>query len=420
MSLSKKSIIYLISNISNAAIPFLLLPILTRMLSPAEYGQVVMFQTLIAGLAGFIGLNSIAAASRKYYDSDMEQLELAKYNGACIQIFIVSFCFLWLLLLLFKSKFEHYFSIPADWVAIAIVVGSLNFMLQMRLVQWQVRGMAIKFGLLQVSNSFLIMILSLLFVVELEYGAQGRINAQLIAQLIIAFVALYLLVKDNLIYFSVWNGSYIKDALKFGVPLIPHIFAMFLLSSVDRFFISSSMGMDTAGIYMAVIQISMVFTLLFDALNKAYIPFLFNLLSENRRCKKYKVVKYTYVYFLFLILIIPVPFFIGPWLIKLVAGESYDVSPMLVGFICIGQVFSGMYLMVTNYIFYAKKTIALSIITVSTAVVHIILLLCLIPTLGVQGAAFAFALSMFIRFVITWFKAAKSVSMPWLIFRYKV
>ncbi|EIQ9127591.1 polysaccharide biosynthesis protein, partial [Escherichia coli] len=49
MSLLKISSIYLFSNILNALIPFLLLPILTHNLTPNEYGQVAMFQTLISG-----------------------------------------------------------------------------------------------------------------------------------------------------------------------------------------------------------------------------------------------------------------------------------------------------------------------------------------------------------------------------------
>ena len=67
MSLLKISSIYLFSNILNALIPFLLLPILTHNLTPNEYGQVAMFQTLISGVAALTGLNTIGAANRKYF-----------------------------------------------------------------------------------------------------------------------------------------------------------------------------------------------------------------------------------------------------------------------------------------------------------------------------------------------------------------
>src|SRR5690606_34839927 len=67
-SLASGASIYLLSNILNAALPFALLPILTRYLGPAQYGEVAMFQTFLATLAAFTGLSVQGAAARKYYD----------------------------------------------------------------------------------------------------------------------------------------------------------------------------------------------------------------------------------------------------------------------------------------------------------------------------------------------------------------
>lgn len=65
----RNSTIYLASNIINALVPFLLLPILTRYLTPDEYGQIAMFQTLITALAALTGLNAVGAANRKFYEN---------------------------------------------------------------------------------------------------------------------------------------------------------------------------------------------------------------------------------------------------------------------------------------------------------------------------------------------------------------
>lgn len=73
----KSTSVYFLANILNAVIPFLLLPILTRYLSVEEYGQIAMFQLLIGGLAGFVGLNTVGAAGRKFYDKNISKSELA-------------------------------------------------------------------------------------------------------------------------------------------------------------------------------------------------------------------------------------------------------------------------------------------------------------------------------------------------------
>lgn len=73
--------VYLVANILNAIIPFALLPVLTRYLSPEEYGQVAMFQTLLGALMAFIGLSMQGAAGRKFYDGSLGKDDLAEYIG---------------------------------------------------------------------------------------------------------------------------------------------------------------------------------------------------------------------------------------------------------------------------------------------------------------------------------------------------
>ena len=80
----------------------------------------------------------------------------------------------------------------------------------------------------------------------------------------------------------------------------------------------------------------------------------------------------------------------------------------------LGQVFNGMYLMVTNYIFFSKRTGLLSIATMFSGVVNLVLLLILIRQFGLEGAAYAFCISMGLRFLLTWFVAQKRHPMPWL------
>lgn len=227
MSLAKSSLIYLISNIINALIPFLLLPILTRLLSPAEYGQVAMFQILVAGLAAFVGLNTVGAANRKFYEHNNSLKALGLYNGACLQILLGSMIIVFILCVLFSELLVSYLSIPVNWIYSAVLLSSFNFILNLRLGQWQIRGEAIKFGALQISNSLFNMGLSLLLVLSLHHGAQGRIDAQIIAAGLSTFVAVYLLMKDGLVHLYSLRVDYIKQALQFGIPLIPHVFGFF-------------------------------------------------------------------------------------------------------------------------------------------------------------------------------------------------
>ncbi|KOE84884.1 polysaccharide biosynthesis protein [Vibrio alginolyticus] len=413
MTLVKNSTIYLLSNIINAVIPFLLLPVLTRYLTPSEYGQVAMFQMLVSGLAAFVGLNAVGAANRKFYDSDCSPTLLREFNGICFQILIVSTGVLFLIGFLFTDILVYFLSIPSYWIYAALMFSASSFVVSLRLGQWQIRGEAFRYGVLQISNSLLNMLLSLLFVVSLKYGSQGRVDGQVIAIVLCAIAATVSLYKDKLIKLLVLRPEAIKFALNFGVPLIPHIFGFFLLSSVDRFVINQKLGLSDAGIYMVAVQISLAFNIVFDAINKAFVPWLFEILKRDQWYEKVKVVRATYIYFILIIVVSPLPFIFGPWLLVLIAGEEYRDAGKVIGWLCLGQIFGGMYLMVTNYIFYAKKTMQLSLVTISSGLLNVGLLFLLIESFGLQGAAMAFVLSKLIQFLGTWFLAAQVVTMPW-------
>nr|WP_233462259.1 oligosaccharide flippase family protein [Photobacterium carnosum] len=409
----KGASVYLVSNILNAVIPFLLLPILTRYLSPAEYGQIAMFQTLLAGIGTFIGLNAIGAANRKFYDGDIDEIFLRQFNGSCIQILIVSGFIAFIGILLFKNQLSEFLAIPTSWILAAVVISVFGFITSMRLGQWQIRSQAKWFGILQVSSSLINMLLSLVFVIVLTQGAQGRIDAQVITGILAAIIALIWLYKDKLLQVKVWKPQYIKEALLFGIPLIPHHVGFFLISAVDRFVINQKLGLSEAGIYMVAIQLSSAMAIVFDAINKAYVPWLFEKLKLDDNEDKKIIVKYTYIYFVIALLVGGIAFIIGPFFITLIAGEKYKEAGGFIGFLCLGQAFGGMYLMVTNYIFYSKKTGNLAIVTIVTGCVNLFLLFILIGYLGIIGAAIAFCISKFIQFILTWILANYSVKMPW-------
>ncbi|MCA6417299.1 MAG: oligosaccharide flippase family protein, partial [Cytophagales bacterium] len=56
-NLLKSSFVFTASNALNSAIPFLLIPVLTRYLSPSDYGIVSIFQVVATMLISFAGLN---------------------------------------------------------------------------------------------------------------------------------------------------------------------------------------------------------------------------------------------------------------------------------------------------------------------------------------------------------------------------
>lgn len=407
------SAVYLISNILNAIIPFALLPVLTRYLSPEEYGEVAMFQTLVGALAAFVGLSVRGTAVRKFYDSDMGESELAEFIGACVQILLITTLISLMVMLAFSSQFSEWTGLRPQWIGFAVLVAASNALIQLRLGQWQVRKQSIKYGFLQVARSLLNVTLSLGLVVVLLKGADGRISAQVWTTAFFAIIAGWLLKRGRLLIFFRWRPQFIRDALKFGVPLIPHVGGAFLLASIDRFVINSELGLAQTGIYMVAVQFAAALALIFDAVNKAYVPWLFERLKRDEKSEKLQIVRYTYGWYALILCGAGLAFVIGPWLVTFVAGEQYARAGDVIGWLALGQVFGGMYLMVTNYIFFSKRTGLLSLATIVSGLINVALLFLFIGTFGLEGAAYSFCIAMATRFLLTWLVAQKRHPMPW-------
>lgn len=417
-SFIKNSSIYVFSSIASAAIPFILLPILTRYLSPVEYGQVAMFTLFTTALAALVGLSVHGAANRRFFEDDTTKEELARFNGNCFFILLASALTALVVLLIIDSYLASYLDIPYEWIYLGLLSVFCSFILSLRLGQWQIRGKAKHYGILQISNAIVVLIFSLLFVVFFEFGALGRIYGIVVTSIIVGILAMVTLINDKLVHFK-YNRDDINYALSFGIPLIPHVLGGFLLLSIDRLLINKELGLEMTGIYMVAVNLGAALNIIFNSINKAYSPWLFAQLIVAKQATKKTIVKNTYIYFVFLILMAFLSFYVASPVLKLIVGEQFHQAADILPLIITGQVFLGMYFMVTNYIYYVKKTKYLSYITVSSGGINVTLLLFLIPLYGISGAAMSFLIANLWQFLCTWLISAKLYKMPWIFGEYK-
>lgn len=410
--LFSNSAFYLAANIARSAVPFAMLPILTRYLNPTEYGQVAMFQLLVSALSAVTGVSVHGAANRRYYDAGVSKRELALYLGSCLQILLISTLITFTAVLLMQRQLSDWLGLRSEWVYWAAVVSSATFAINLRLGQWQIRGAALQYGILQVAQSIATVVLAIVLVVGLNRGGAGRIEAQIWVTPLFAIISLGLLLRSGLLRFN-WRPDQLKDALAFGAPLIPHVAGLFLLSAADRFVIKTISGLRDAGIYMVALQLTTVMSVVYDAINKAYVPWLYDRLAHGSLEDKRKIVRWTYYHFAISIFASGAAFLVGPKIVSILAGRAYQGAGELVGWLALGQAFSGMYLMVTNYVFFSKRTGMLSLSTITSGCLNVLLLFVLVRRYGLIGAAWAFAAAMAFRFALTWWIAHRRHPMPW-------
>jgi O-antigen/teichoic acid export membrane protein len=412
--LFKNTFIYTSANVINKAIPFFLLPIMTRYLTPTDYGIVAMFRVLLGFVSPFTGLSVHGAISRQYFE---KEIDLPTYITNCIYILFCSTAIVSLIVYLFSEHISAISSFSIEWLWVVIVVSFLSFIIKIVLVLWRVRAKPIYYAVFNLLHIALNASLSIWLVVVLSYGWGGRILGQFYSIIVFAIISILVLWKEKWIKFS-FNKAYIQNALMFGVPLIPHAFGGFIITMTDRIFITNMVGIADTGIYTVGYQIGMIINLLAHSFNLAWIPWLYGKLKENDEVVKRKIVKFTYSYFVIIIILAVILSVIAPIFLKVFVGKAFTDSGRFVIWIALGYAFKGMYFMVTNYIIYVQKTFYLALITFSTAVINIVLTYFFISFYGTIGAAQATTVSYFISFVLTWVIAAKVYKMPWTLRRY--
>lgn len=415
--ISKKALsngsVFLFSNILNASIPFLLLPILTRVLTPDDYGVVAMFAIFLTFINAFVGLSVHGAINVQYFKLDSEKF--AEYVTSCLILLVVSATITFLIVFLVGGFFEELVGIPHRWMLIAVVVSFFQFFVSIRLVIWVVTGSAINYGAFQISQTTLNAGLSLFLVVYFGLMWEGRLLGQSIAIITFGLLALVLMYKAGYIKAPRNAGENITDALKFGIPLIPHAIGAFVIYSTDRVVISNLLDVTAVGVYMVGLQIGQAMGLVSDSLNKVYSPWLMGNLS-NKKIDKEKVVFNTYLAMLTLLVAGLVWYFLALFLLPYLVGEEFQESAGILLYMCLGFSLTGLYYLVTNYIFYSKKTQFLAVITFFCGALNVPLTYYLVSLHGLKGAAIAFLTIQTLFFVLTWILAAKVFPMPWLYF----
>jgi O-antigen/teichoic acid export membrane protein len=255
--------------------------------------------------------------------------------------------------------------------------------------------------------------LTLWLVVGCGMAWMGRIEAHLFTMIVFGCFGLYLLYRSGWLKFT-FSKEYIRNALNFGVPLIPHALGGAIMTMTDRFFITNMVGIGETGIYSVGYQIGMIIGLIENSFNQAYVPWLYNKLKENDTKMKMFIVKITYIYFILMIFLVITLALIAPCLLRYFVGDKFSGASVYVFWIALGYAFNGMYKMVVNYIFYVEKTYILAWITLFCCLSNVGLNYILIKLNGPVGAAQAAALTFLLSFIVTWVLSNRVYKMPWL------
>lgn len=413
--LLKSSLIYTFCDAINKAVPFIILPLLSYYLTPGDYGIVANFGVLLSIVTILIGLSVEGVIGVNFYKITKE--ELSKYIFNSLTLIIASTGIIFLFSYFFKYSIYSSLKIPYKYILLLILMAFSTTLTTINLALWRLEEKPFRFGVYQISQTILNVVISLLLVISFKMGWIGRIQGMFISAIIFGCFSLYLLFKRG--YLQVKFDKTIRIAiLSFSIPLIPHGLSLWFRSGIDRLYITNMYGEAANGLYATGFQFGIFITFLCMAFNNAFVPYLYKSLSEKDYEKlqqnKEKLKKITFVGMITLAGLSVFFYFVSIFILETFFSNNYLDSKEYIFWAILSQMFQGFYLFFVNYIFFVKKTKSLALITFSVAMLQVILSYIMLHLWGPIGAAYSTVVVSIINFVCVAIFSEKVYKMNWI------
>ncbi len=400
----RSSLVYLFSNVTNAALPFILLPVLIRQLGAAEYGRIGLITSAFSLILVVTGLGSQAYLRVQINKSSPEQLK--QILGNTILAVGTSSVLISIPLLLFSLFFTTELPVGAEYIVFCSAAVFGQAVVTMQLVLWQMDNRPLLYGLLMLTMTLTNLSLSILLVLELGMGAEGRIvGIWLPLTMAGPLVILKFIWRDEVNFLP--SRAVLRDLLNYGLPLIPHSVALTFLAFYERYVLSRRPDPEDLGIYFAAVQLAMPLSIFIQSINLQFRPWSDLRMAQSRHLQ---VVNWSYALILLFALIASIYAFLLQFIAPLITGIPDSGINFVAILLVFSAMFKGFYLVVAKGLQFSGHTRVMMRISVSLVLLFSLLLLYFN---SLQAVAFLNLLFHIALFSCIWAASSRLYPQPW-------
>jgi O-antigen/teichoic acid export membrane protein len=374
---------------------FLLLPVYTATLTPADFGVFSLMLSLSGLLAILYRLGLDGALMRFHFDVDQRRRP-ALYATLSLATLVAGIVISLVLGAIGAPLFERLFAGVAFWP-----IGALTLLLTfltafqyvpaslLRATEQPGRFVAFTAGVFVMGVAG-----TLVFLFGLRLGAAGALLGQVIGAVgILAVTGLVLLrLRPTGLDLGLLRGS-----LAFGLPLVPHSLSAWVLNLSDRFLISLLIGLSAVeaqraiGIYSFGYQLGQVVSLVALSFNAAWVPYFY---ANGEKAEGPAVLREMTTLATGALAVLAVGMAaIAPEVTTILASQRWGAAAgqaaEIVPLVATASLAYGVYFMVVSAVFLVRRTRLLPILTLVAGIANVAANLLLIPRIGILGAAMA-------------------------------
>jgi O-antigen/teichoic acid export membrane protein len=383
----RSSAVYAGAAVFQRGIIFLLLPVYTRVLAPAQYGRLSVLLAIAAAAAIVLSCGMDTAFFRAYFALQSDPAGQRRFvTTAWTFLLAVPPAIAALLALVAGPFLVHSEIAPPAELALALAGAALL-----------VSGTVVPLALLRAEErlrDYLVLAavtagttaaLTLVAVVGLDAGVAGWLVAVVVANAVTLAAAI------RIIPFRRAGGidrHLLAGALALGLPLIPHMLSHWGLGISNRVLLAGMVSTSKVGIYALAANIALPVAIVMQGMAQGFMPSFARAATNSAALDALRRV--VNLQFLLVLAFTTLGALLGPIAVRQLASPAYAGAADLVPWLALGYGLLGLYFIPMNAVaLTAGRTRRVWVITLAAATTNLVCLVALVPRLGLLGAAMA-------------------------------
>lgn len=380
-----------ISNFGSKILAFLLVPIYTRYLSTQEYGTFDLYITTITLFVPCLTLNIAEAVFRFSLDRNYNIKEVWSIGFK----YSIYACLLFSALVMMNHiielipMFEEY-----SFELVALFISTFFYDLFSKFA----RGIdnILSTGIAGIINSFILLVLNILFLTQLDFGLRGYLWAYCLSYIIpIIYYCFSLKIWK---YYTLKTGkTSSKDMVRYSAPLVFDTVGWWVNNASDRYIVTWICGIAINGIYSVSYKIPSILNMINSIFGQAWT------LSAVKEFENESLRNdfYTNIYKIYncgMVVVCSILIILNKVIAKIIFGINFYDAWKYAPFLMISVVFSALMTVMGGILLAAKQSKELGIITTIGAIFNIVFNIILIHFVGAIGAA----ISTMLTYILVW------------------
>jgi len=398
-------LIYSIGNFINKLTSFILLPLLTYVLTPKEYGLLSLILTTVSLFVVIFSRGLDNAATFYYYKTNNEKLRgQILYTKLWIRIIL---CSPIVIICLFSKYFSVLLFASKDYqltiIIACILVITESFINEQKHLLRLVNKPKL-FNYLNIGNAFIYLILTSVFLLVFKWNIRGILISGVLSGSVMFVYSLFYISKDY--YDRHFKISIAKMLTIYGAPIILIAITNWLYQWSDKYLINYFAGLKDVGLYAVANTLSQPVIFINIAFQLSYLPFFWksynNDKSINKAESKLFVEKIFNIYFVIVCMIAIIISIFGKEITSLFTNHKYIDAYKAIVFLIFAYVLDYAKQLLIVGIFIHKKHKYNFLFILISLIVNLTLNFYFIPKYGFVGAAITTLIAAFINIALVY------------------